>query len=927
MVLTVLNNQIDSLWHDQNQKLLANQFFMSERGDYYADVWYFSDGKRITPIDFSVFDLPIFNLDSPAIFKKNESECVLSSKEYAKLFCSGVLTPKSSQSVQPAYQMVMQIFAYLKESHEIVLRVSSLDNFWTSFMARSINENGFFNRVSAPSYLGSIKPVKLPKLRNQLLAIGVVGVIEQNLTQKKVEKSLDEVCQSQYCMTLTEFKKGGSYNFLGLELGQYYVDYLNHVYQTNFLYTVVCKKAISEVVEVIDKAEISDSASRNRLIKAMFTGVLGGDLDMSRITTNGIYHQELKALTEKALVASYGKHFEAICSLRDKNIESLVIELGLSARFDAVEVIRVLMLKKYLGLQGHKSADDVWNGYLSSLDKSFIDNQLLSSIGVDDVYAKMQLKVNQQRLTDKECLTEIQQWATGLMATSVFKTYKSLKFLLNTQLHAMTALVVAWTGYRESEYGFPLSAVRAEPNLDILDNAYVPFRFKLKWLVPKTNGGTKIDREVTSQCYQVAAQLNELFGHEHDEPCLYAHKSSRKKEKTYQSEMYIENRVTANWVGFVNNYQPFKEIVRLNGLLHKSGELTCLEQKEVDALSLKYPVGSARYRHLLSSVKEVRRDWFRLSHTSFAGSDAQQKFKQSIVAYSQGTPVQNDEHQAIIDRYLSSETKALLQSGTVNLEDLKTMRDINSEVLEGVRFPSPHAFRHIWAEAVLTRYQGDVGAVIRHQFCHLDNSFFMAYLRDKDARGLVASAKQRYLNSIIELLIIESEQFDEQHSGGFSRFVKKATRLTQVKTDSELRALRERIAGRIIEIQSSRFAVCIPRDGGESRAKCAKMGSLNPQDAKLEFCLDCINAWITKGHIRGIWQTIQPMVKEAMQPNGIGFLLESHLPALTSSWRRIKELRSSRNGESVDKILSAIEEAVDSIQHKMAVEAEQYGYE
>ncbi|MFS1435305.1 hypothetical protein BCT99_027160 [Vibrio lentus] len=105
------------------------------------------------------------------------------------------------------------------------------------------------------------------------------------------------------------------------------------------------------------------------------------------------------------------------------------------------------------------------------------------------------------------------------------------------------------------------------------------------------------------------------------------------------------------------------------------------------------------------------------------------------------------------------------------------------------------------------------------------------------------------------------------------------------------------------------------------------MGSLNPQDAKLEFCLNCMNAYISEGNIRGIWQTVQPMVKEAMQPNGIGFLLESHLPALTSSLRRIKELRNSRNEESVDKILSAIEDAVDSIKRKMAVETKQYGYE
>ncbi|TON17418.1 hypothetical protein CGH62_26295, partial [Vibrio parahaemolyticus] len=165
--------------------------------------------------------------------------------------------------------------------------------------------------------------------------------------------------------------------------------------------------------------------------------------------------------------------------------------------------------------------------------------------------------------------------------------------------------------------------------------------------------------------------------------------------------------------------------------------------------------------------------------------------------------------------------------------------------LEGVRYPSPHAFRHIWAESVLTRYQGDVGAVIRHQFAHLDNSFFMAYLRDKDARGLMQSAKQRYLNSLVELLIIESEQIGEKYVGGLAQFVKKATSLTQVKDDNRMLALREAVSGRIIDIQVNPFATCIPRDGADSRAKCSKMGSLNPQDAKPEFCLNCTNALIT----------------------------------------------------------------------------------
>ncbi|HHG3166096.1 TPA: hypothetical protein ACPVXP_001567 [Vibrio parahaemolyticus] len=927
MALTVFKSPIDSFWYDQNQRLLANPFFMSDRGDYYGDEWYFYERNTVTKIDFSVFDLPIFNLDTVATLQKNEGEYSLTSREYAKLFCMAVLTPKSSRAVLPAYQMAMSLFAFLNECHEIVLSTSLLDAFWTSFMARTVNRNGFFNRVSAPSHQGFIKAISFPKVRNQLMAIGVTGVIEHSLTQKQVEKSLDGVCQSQYSMTLVEYKKGGSFNFLGLELGQYYVDYLNHVYQNNFLYTSVCRKAVKTVISKVGLASITDSKSRNRLFKVILASLLGEDLDTAQSKTMGVDHQYLKQMTENTLVSEYNKHFDSTSSLKDDNIEALVIELGLGARFDAVEVIRVLMLQKFMGLQGHKSEAEVWSGYLSSLDKSFIESQSLSAIGVDDVYAKMQSRVNQQKQIGKKCLTSIQQWATGLIATSEYRTYGSFKALLDTQLHAMTALVVAWTGYRKSEYGFPLNAIRIEPNLDILDNAYVPFRFKLKWLVPKTNSGTKIDREVTSQCYQVAAQLNELFGNEHDEPCLYDLTHSKtKKETAHQSAAFIEGRVKANWVGFIN-YTPFNEVILLNDLLQKNNELTPLEREVVEALSLKYPVGSARYRHLLSSAKEVRTDWFRLSNTSFAGPKGQKEFKQSLLAYSQGAPLVNDEHQMIIDNHLSSETKVFLQSGTLDLSDKKTIMAIMSEILEGVRYPSPHAFRHIWAEAVLTRYQGDVGAVIRHQFCHLDGSFFMAYLRDKDARGLMASAKTRYLNSIVELLIIESEQFDEQHSGGFSRFVRRVTQLTRVKTESQIRVLRETIAGRIIDIQPSRFVVCIPRDGGERRAKCAKMGTLNPQDAKLEFCLDCINAWVTEGHIRGIWQTIQPMVKEAMQPKGIGFLLEAHLPALTSSWRRIKELRNSRNGDNVDRILSAIEDAIDSIKGKMKVEAELYGYE
>ncbi|EJF7265703.1 hypothetical protein M8475_003563 [Vibrio parahaemolyticus] len=927
MTLTVLKSPIDSFWYEQNLKLTANPFIMSEQGDVYSDIWRFKIKRNgsTTTLDFSWFDLPVFNHEAIATYLKGGHDFPLNAREYAKVVCLSVISPASADRALAAYQMMRHLFAFLKESSATSLTVSLLESFWTSFMGRTVNQYGFVNRISTPSYKGVINTVPFHTIRNNLKALGVVGVIDSSLTQKKIEKSLDDVCQSQYSTTLAEFKKGGSFNFLGLELGQCYVDYLNQVYQNDFLYASVCRLVFESVDTKYGMKSLGCSSS-NALREVMLTATLRGREYKPAVHRQGINFNALAVEVKDALFEEYSKRFELVTSLKDQSIEALVVELDLSSRSDSVELIRILMLQKYLGLEGHKTSHEVWQGYLLSLDKTFLEAEPLRQLSVDDVYEKMQTIVSKQRLVRESFLADISVWANKQLSHSELKTYKGFKAILNIPFHAMTNLVVAWTGYRQSEFGFPLSAIQSEPNLDILDNAHVPFRFKLKWLVPKTGGSTKINREITSQCYQVAAQLNEVFGHEGDEPCLYYYARNAKKENINKSEPYIETRVKANWEGFVRTYQPFNDVIKLDTLNSKhTTQLTINEQKELEVLSAKYSIGSARYKNLLSCAKEVKKDWLRLSCTSINSTNAQQALKASLNLFSKGESLENTKHQEIIETYLSDETKALLTSGSVDLNDRKTMMDIVSELLDSVRYPSPHAFRHIWAESVLTRYQGDVGAVIRHQFAHLDNSFFMAYLRDKDARGLMTSAKQRYLNSVVELLIIEAERVGEKYLGGMARFVKKMTSSTQVKNESEMRALREIITGRIIDIQVNPFVTCIPRDGAEHRAKCAILGGLNPQDAKPEFCLNCTNALITEGNIKGIWQVIQPIVKEALQEHAMGFLLEAHLPTLRSGWKRIKELRNDNNASNVDKILVAIDKAVTSIEEKVKEEGRMYG--
>ncbi len=928
MQLNVLNTELADFWKNQSDKLLSNNKFQKEKGGIFDDILNFthtSGGSATTSIDFSLFDLPLFDLKKVPKLILKEHEYSLSTKEYAKL-CFITLLPRDNVfGILQIYSMLLHTCAFLNSRQLSVLAQDNMENFFISYINQSVNEHGFYNRLAAPGYKSSVKLFKFIYVRNELQGMGVTGVFSKDLSIVKINKTLNDVCKSQLNITLNEYRKGGSFNFLGLELGQYYVDFLRLTYEEDYFYTLICRKAFQAVKMKFKNGWVDDSASEFRLKMVLLRSVLGEPLDKSQIRTNSIHHEKLYTEMLTQLFYYYTRHINQTLSLSNENIEQLTLYLGLDMRFDAVEVIRVLMLQKYHPFQSDKTPEAVWQGYLYSVNLNCMDNEKLLSITVEDVYLKMSEIVSSQQLTLEPFIASFNCWANKLNDLSNEKTWRG--FIRETERvsGAMCSLIVAWLGYRQSEFGFPLSAIYIEKNLDILDLSYVPFRFKLLWVVPKTNGATKIAREITSQCYLISAQLNELFQPDKNEPCLYE-RTGRHKRKAAPNESgrYIGNRVKANWTYFVNLYQPFNEVLEFECLTQKNRtSLTENEEARFIELNRKYDFNSPQTLHLLDTSKEVKKDLPILLCTGFFG-ETQKAFKKSLIEFSETGHITDPTHKGIIKKYLSGNTITWLKSDHLIL-DLKAMKDISNELVQGVRYPSSHSFRHIWAEAVLTRYQGDVGAVIRHQFCHLDNSFFMAYLRDKEPKLLIKSARIRVLNSIVDTLLLDSKLVDEQYSGGFSRYVRKVKSLTKAVSKSDLLLLRERLNGRIISIQSSHFSTCIPREGAERRAKCFEGGSINPQNAKPDFCLGCTNALITEGNLRGIWLTIQPMVKESLDDKVMGFMVESHLPTLRSAYKRIKELKTTSNEGHISKILPYIEKAIASIRAKLIEEVAMYG--
>lgn len=551
-----LGKPFDEFWDNQNQRLCANPDFLSDKGEIFDNVFYFKHhtGQALTRIDFSLFDLPHLWIKNVAGLQIGDNFSTLSSKDYAKLFFVSALPGKSAKGASAIYQMLLHLFAFLKRYQAVELSPVLLNEFWKSFLGESVNERGFFNRISMPSHNAAIRPVKFIKVRNRLHSMGVDGVIDKKLIENKVSNSLDEVCVSMFSITLKEYRKGGSSNFLGLELGQYYVDYLRQVYQGSYLYMVVCKETLAIMLDDTDISKLTKNKFSNLVLSSLTLQSMKREIELDK---------ELQSKIEEVAYSVYEQQFNSAMALNDASIEELVFTLGLEMRFDAVEVIRILMLQKYLGLTAHKSPQDVWEGYLASLEKTFIGSAQLKNVVVDDIYTKMEDIIQSKKLSKTMFLTDLKKWGSRLLENATNTTYECFKYELNTVAYAMANLFVAWTGYRASEYGFPLNAIQPEPNLDILDNAYVPFRFKLKWFVPKTNLRTKIDREITSQCYQIAMQLYTLFGKKEESPCLYESTNSRHTDASNQSEIYVALRVKANWKGFVHNYMPFTEVLRL----------------------------------------------------------------------------------------------------------------------------------------------------------------------------------------------------------------------------------------------------------------------------------------------------------------------------------------------------------------------------
>jgi hypothetical protein len=878
-------------------------------------VWKINEARdeRVITLDFSLFDKAHVTFVEHLAVNYDEQEIRLSLPNIAKAIWLMAVEGKASHRklYHGAYHFIALLFSFLKEINSDVLTQAEWVNFYAFCLTQNVAQEGVVKRLSIPAHNSRFEPFPLHYLIKCAERCGVVSFAGV-APLKKSRGALNEACVSVMGKTLADYKAGGSFNFLGLDIGKHYVDHCYNFFDTHSVFITAIRQT--------EKWWLSEAASNAALETKgqSVTGILGAVL--SGAVIEDIPNDNLKVgrdkmnLSERLIQRQFRKYYkqaqQRINPFKVDTVECIVSACELPERYDSQEFVRALLFVDVFGVHG-KSKDAIYQEYKATLEKS--DTPLDVSLVEIEAHSREVIGSLEIALPPhKNGMRHFFKGQTQALPISL-EDYHSNGMhyfaAMSTMIEdAGVTCFLGLTGWRASEYGFALSNIAVELNHDPLDNQYTPWRFHARWKVPKTAGETPLDREITLSCYILAAQLADLNCADDNKPALY--RVSTEKQLV-ESEKVIKSAVNACWSDFVTHYCLFTDIDRWQ-VMGSTGQLSEDESKELDTLESTYRFESSLMTELIRIKDKLRSELPRVELTLKQGAGSTFGYKLREYLAGQATP----DVAALFDEYLSDETKQSLASGEVEL-DKAGVRFVRGEFLGDAVYPSPHAFRHMWAEAVLRRYRGDVGRFIRAHFKHLDERFFMAYLRGKAMKAIVNVSKRAVVNSIVQAQLDSLGDDNRGYAGGFDRFLSKAVGITKILSHEDYKALAENVSQRVADIKPNPSADCLLREGTEKTAKCSIDGVPQRQNASPRLCLGCINGSIAEGHFNGIVVYTQQDVNACRNPKLPWFIKEPYVHTVNLALKRVKELKENSGKSKYDPFIKHLEETLKVVeQHR-----------
>ncbi len=857
----ILQKELDALGMGDNNRFVDSQ-------------WSFDIGRHRCSLDFSIFESPHLRFRKSIMGEFNDKFIELSISEFAKIIWLGQvkgLIPGSSP-YRGAYNGITLLFAFLFEEDSSELNSKLLESYMAFILTRDVTTNGVIEKFSSPSYANRVGTFSLAKMKGTINRYKIENVL-QPFGTSAINAALNKACISILGITASEYQKGGSFNFLGLDVGKHYIDHCHNVFEENLIY-------ISSLYDSLNRC-LGDNRCNSiygspRDSEEALVLILKGERPPA-------FQFSIKENLEAAIPIVH-KHFrdaykaacQAGCAFTLEVINTISSALGLPDNFDAQEFIRSLIYVHYAG-EVIKSQQEIWNEYIATLPIDCIAKD--KTLNDFKAIFLSTLKAHTPRLPkDENQLTLYLKRHSTILDKDVFNTKNrrfkgQIKGAVRNLARAGTTCLLAITGWRASEFNFSLNDISTTLNLDVMDNYYTPLRISILSDVPKTGGKTKQNREITLQALILLKQI------------IHLKQIKSNEEQILDPGHSMANNTQHWWEDFVDNYQLFIE----------------LEKDDKNKEKIK----DTSTRELLRIREQVKTQLPRVRlgilHRFSANLD---KFKNGKL---------NKQDSEIFNNYLSKETKQKIQEHRFPLSKDDVL-SIRSELLSDTLYPTPHAFRHIWAEAVLRRYRGDVGKFIQANFKHMDSRFFIAYLRGKVAntmRKIFELAERSFINSTVLHHLESMNDERREYAGNMDRYLSKAINITNIKTPLELQQLATTISNkRILSSKPNPWCSCMLRVGTERYSKCSINGIPNRQNASPRLCLDCINADISAGNFNGIVVYIKGDIDACQNPNLPMFIKEPHIEMLRIARKRVWELYKNSGKEKYKNFIDFLDKTI-----------------
>lgn len=184
---------------------------------------------------------------------------------------------------------IKSLFLFLKEKNTHQLAEHQLIDLYSVLLTHDFENARFVRRRSTPSYKSRIFLLDLTTIylllaRYQInFLVGKIDVDAQN-------HALNEACLNQTGMTLTDYKAGGTFDFLGLDIGRHYVDYCADFYETYIAFAIAARKTLSVMKNFIENFGDKRQTSGNRFMRVVIT-TLQGDPYFSGYESNKVQEQ------------------------------------------------------------------------------------------------------------------------------------------------------------------------------------------------------------------------------------------------------------------------------------------------------------------------------------------------------------------------------------------------------------------------------------------------------------------------------------------------------------------------------------------------------------------------------------------------------------------------------------------------------------